>query len=286
MGLVHATETLLVGAAVRLARALGPVAASGLGGLVARSIGPLLPVSRVAHRNLQAAMPELSAASRRRIVRGVWDNLGRTAAELPHVAGLRQTTSGPGFELQGRENLPADGPAVLVSGHLGNWEVLPLVAARTWRPIASFYRAAGNPRVDALISAERRRGSPAPSFAKGSQGAKQALAWLRHGGALGMLIDQKMNDGVAAKLFGRPAMTATAAAAFALRHRCPVIPARTVRLGPARIRVICEAALPLPASGDRTADVARLTQAINDRLEAWIRAEPAQWLWLHRRWPE
>ena len=285
MRVTHALETALVRATWAMLAAFGPVWASDRGGALARVIGPRLPVSDVARRNLAMALPELSAAAREAVVRGMWDNLGRTAAELPHVAALHESRSGPGYELDGVEHLPVRGPAVLVSGHLGNWEFLPLVAARLGTPVASFYRAASNAGVDRIISAQRGRASGAPSFAKGAAGARQALAWLRQGGMVAMLVDQKMNDGIKARLFGRPAMTATAAAAFALRYRCPIVPARAVRLGPARMRIVCEPPLPIPQAANRAADIAALTQAINDRLEAWIREEPAQWLWLHRRWP-
>ena len=122
-------------------------------------------------------------------------------------------------------------------------------------------------------------------FAKGATGARQALGHLRNGGRLVLLIDQKMNDGIPAQLFGHTAMTAPAAAALALRAGALLVPAFCRRLGPARILAAVEAPLPLPNSGDRAADVAELTQAINDRLEAWIRAQPQDWLWLHRRWP-
>ncbi len=285
MGLTHAVESSLLGLAWRLVRAIGPVRASNLGGWLARMIGPRLPVSRVGRRNLALAFPELAESARENILRGTWDNLGRTAAELPHVADLEETSAGPGFEVQGREHFPPRGPAILVSGHLGNWEILPLAAARAGSPVASFYRAAANPAVDARIVAARRRASGAPGFAKGTKGAKDALIWLRDGGMLAMLVDQKMNDGIEARFFGRPAMTASAAAVFALRYRCPLILARSIRLGPARARIVCDPPLELPDSGDRTADIAALTQAINDRLEASVRAHPAQWLWLHRRWP-
>ena len=74
-------------------------------------------------------------------------------------------------------------------------------------------------------------------------------------------------------------------ATFALRFRCPVIPIHVVRLGPARFRVICEPPMPLPSTGDGPADVFTLTAAVNATLERWIRETPADWLWLHRRWP-
>jgi len=63
------------------------------------------------------------------------------------------------------------------------------------------------------------------------------------------------------------------------------VPTFCRRIGPARLLAVCEAPLELPDSGDRIADVATLTQAINERVEAWVRAQPQDWLWVHRRWP-
>jgi KDO2-lipid IV(A) lauroyltransferase len=226
------------------------------------------------------------------VVRGVWDNLGRTVAELPHVPTLRPTESGPGWELRDAGGvlplLAAGGPAVLIGGHLANWEIWSRVASQQGIALAPFYRPVRNPYIDRLLHDLRQqtRDRPGPAFAKGAEGARAALAYLRAGGVVGLLVDQKMNDGIEARLFGMPAMTASAAAAFALRFRCPLIPANAERLGPARFRVVWDPPLPLPDTGQRMADIAVLTQLINDRLETWIRARPAEWLWLHRRWPK
>ena len=289
----HRVEALAASAALFLFRTLGPVRASNLGGALGRTVGPWLPVSAVAHANLRLAMPGLDSPSRRRIVRGVWDNLGRTVAEFPHLAALRRNTpSGPGWVAVGAEVLEAQartgGPVLFVSGHIGNWEMLPPAVAQFGLPFASFYRAAANPLVDAMIRNLRQdaMGCEVPSFAKGPRGARAALAHLMRGGALGMLVDQKMNDGIEARLFGHPAMTASALAGIALRQRCPVIPGRIERVGPARLRLVVDAPLTLPDTGNRIADQAALTQQVNDVLEHWIRARPEAWLWLHRRWPK
>ena len=286
-------EAVAVRLLLGLFRRLGPVRASDLGGRLCRAIGPLLPVSRVADANLRLTMPELDAAARRRIVRGVWDNLGRTAAEFPHLAALRKdTASGPGWVARGAEVLEAQarigGPVLFVSAHIGNWEMLPQAVAHFGLRFSSFYRAAGNPLVDKMIRDLRdaAMGTPVPLFAKGARGARLALAHVLRGGSLGMLVDQKMNDGIEARLFGQPAMTATALAAIALRQRCPVIAGRVERIGPARLRLVVDPPLALPDTGDRMADQAILTQRINDMLEGWIRETPHSWLWLHRRWPK
>lgn len=272
-------------------RALGPVAASNGAGAIARAIGPRLPVSRIAHANLRLAMPELDRAARRRVVCGVWENLGRTIGELANLDRLRRSDAGPGWELVGEAHLRAIADsgtrAIVVSGHIGNWELLTPVAAEYGLPVGGFYRAAANPLVDRMIADLRRaaNGAVVPLFPKGADGARKAFAHLKAGGVLGILADQKLNDGISVPLFGHPAMTAPAAATFALRFCCPVLPAHIERIGPARLRVVCEAPLPLPDSGDRDADIRALTEAINRKLEEWVRARPDSWLWLHRRWP-
>ncbi len=278
--------------ALRLVRLLPVAVASNIGGAVARGIGPLLPVTSVADANLRLALPELDAAARRRVIRGVWDNLGRTIAELPHLPALRQTAAGPGWTMQGWEAatspLRSGGPGIFFSGHIANWELPIPAAASLGVLISALYRAPANPLVDQLLLALRNQamGVAVPMFAKGPAGARGALAHLRGGGIIGLLIDQKMNDGISVDFFGHPAMTAPAGAALALRFRCPVIPAHAERIGPARYRIIVEPPLPLPDSGDRHADIVTLTAAMNACLERWIRARPESWLWLHRRWPK
>jgi Kdo2-lipid IVA lauroyltransferase/acyltransferase len=230
-------------------------------------------------------------AERSRIMRGAWENLGRTAAEMPHLAALHPSAAGPGWEVEGEEHLEAlrahGGPALFFSGHLANWELIGPAVAALGVPIAGIYRAASNPAADDIIQKLRRdaRGVDEPMFAKGSQGARAALAHLNAGRCLGMFVDQKMNDGIPVAFFGRTAMTAPALAHFALRFHCPVMPVHVERLGPAHFRLICEAPLTVPVTGDRAADTQAFTLAVNETLERWIRRSPESWLWLHRRWP-
>ena len=282
-------EAWLISALLAGLGRLRPETASNLGGAIARTIGPHVKVSRVADANLRLAMPELGAAARTRIIRGCWDHLGRTAGEFPHAHALDRTTSGPGWELEGEEHAQAifakGGPAIFFSGHIGNWEVFTSSAASFGAQVATFYRAASNPLVDAIIVARRGAGG-APQFAKGANGARNAMTHLRAGGFLGMLVDQKMNDGIAVPFFGHSAMTAPAAAALAIRYGAKLVPVHAERIGPARLRLICEPPLAMPQTGDRHADIAALTLAMNQHLERWIRARPEQWLWLHRRWPK
>ena len=260
--------------------------ASAIGGAVGRAVGALAPaLSRRAEKNLRRALPELDQAALAAILRGMWDNLGRTAAEFAHLHRMREAPDG-NLEIVGRENLAAlrDG-ALAFSGHLGNWEAMTPALRLLGLPVHGVYRAANNPLTDVLINRQRARylTSLVP---KGREGARRLLALAKARGHVGMLVDQKLNDGVAVPFFGRPAMTAPALAQLALRFDLPVAPVRCERLEGARLRLTIYPPLALPRSGDRERDVRALMTEVNATLEGWIRERPEQWLWLHRRWPD
>jgi KDO2-lipid IV(A) lauroyltransferase len=262
--------------------------ASALGGAIGRAIGPRLAVSRVARDNLRRAFPECDEAAIARIVAGMWDNLGRVAAEYPHLRRIRLFERGGRVETRGFEHidraLAAGRRMIIFSGHLGNWEIGALAPAQYGFPAAQIYRAAENPRIDRLLAG--LRGAHGELIPKGRLAARRAIAALAGGRHLTLLADQKMNDGIAVPFFGRPAMTAPALAHLALRFDCAVLPARVERLRGARFRLTVYPPLPLPRDRDRHAAAAALMAAVNATLEAWIRERPEQWLWVHRRWPD
>jgi KDO2-lipid IV(A) lauroyltransferase len=109
-------------------------AASALGGASARRIGPSLGISKRARLNLAAAMPELSAAEIETTVRGMWDNLGRVAAEYPHLRTIRIFEPGGRVETRGFEHVDraraAGTSMIFFSGHLATWEIAALAAGQ------------------------------------------------------------------------------------------------------------------------------------------------------------
>lgn len=269
-------------------RALPVDIASALGGALGRLIGPWLGISRRARRNLFAALPELPAARVEGIVRGMWDNLGRVAAEYPHLPGIRVFPPSSRVDTVGLDHLDsaiaADRPVIIFGGHLGNWEIAALAAGQYGIDVAQIYRAANNPLVDRMIA--RFRGAHSEFIPKGAIASRRALAALRRGAHLTLLVDQKLGDGIPVTFFGRSAMTAPALALLALHFDCAVLPARVERLHGAHFRLTIDPPLALPHSGNRAADVSALMARVNQTLETWIRERPAQWFWLHSRWPD
>jgi KDO2-lipid IV(A) lauroyltransferase len=286
---LYVVEYALFRSVMGFFRVLGLKAASDLGGWLARSIGPKIPVTRRARRNMARALPELSEAERERHIALMWDNLGRTFAEYAHLDKFWAFKPGARIEIGGMEHAEAaiakGKGGLFVSGHCGNWELMPRCIADKGLKGTLVYRPPNNPYVDAWISKQRRIGLPTIA-AKGADGARAIVRTLKDNAFLAMLVDQKMNEGISVPLFGRPAMTATGAPSLSLRHGAPIVPAWCERLPNQHFRVTAYPEIPFPNTGDRDKDTYELALSLNQFLEARIRENPANWLWLHSRWPK
>jgi Kdo2-lipid IVA lauroyltransferase/acyltransferase len=259
--------------------------ASAVGGAIGRAVGPRLRISSRALRNLSRALPDIDEMERRRILRGMWDNLGRSVAEFPHLDRIYESGR---VEIVDAETLtallPGDRPAIVFGGHFSNWEVGPSTVHRVMgSSLLSVYRAANNPWVDRQLRYHMRSRR---AVAKGAEGGRALVRHLREGGHIAMLVDQKQNDGLAVPFFGRDAMTGPAIARLARRFDCAIVPIRVERLRGARFRLTVLPPIAAAKSGDPSADVLATMTRINSMIEAWVRTRPEQWLWLHRRWPD
>jgi len=268
---------------------LGIDAASALGGFIGRHIFyRVKPVADRARENLKAAYPEMPRAEMESIIREMFDNLGRTVAEYPHLSKLKVTGPNPRLEIAGKEHAEAAIAAgkglMFISGHFANWEAMPVTATELGYEGALVYRPPNNPYVDRYISRMRASAGPKIQISKGAQGTRKIFTTLRRGQAILMLVDQKTDQGVAAPFFGRDAMTTPAPAALALKLGAALLPTSNERLNGARFRMNIRPPIEFTPSGDHEADIVALTAKINAAVEDCVRARPSQWLWIHRRW--
>lgn len=286
--LVHRVEFALALALGGFFRIIGVDAASAISGRLLRRVGPMIgPLQRRGRANLRLAFPDMSAEEVDAVLREVWENLGRTAAEFSHL-GLFDPGSGDRVTIEGREKLDAviasGRPAIFVSGHFANWEVIPRSMHAAGVQYAFVYRAANNPLVDGLIIRTRAQVMSRRQIPKGKRGGRDLIDALRSGVSLAMLVDQKLTSGIPSPFFGRPAMTAPAAARLALKFGAPVISIGIERLNGARFRLCVSDPITIETAGDAVADTQALTDRINLEIERMIRMRPGQWLWFHRRW--
>jgi len=291
--LADALVAALVRGAFSLLRALGPDRAAALGGFVARNLGPLLPVHRVALDNIRHAFPDLPPAEHRRIAREAWDNLGRTACEYVHMdriwdLDLNRPEAGrikASPEVIARfEELRDDGkPALIFAAHLANWELPAIAAARHGLAAAVLYRRPNNAAVarDILALRQDSMGELIPAGLTAPIRMAEALDAGKH---VGMLVDQRFGRGPRLDFLGRPASSNPLLARLARRFDCPVHGARAIRLPGGGFRLELTEAIALPRDAQGRVDVEAATALINRIVEGWVREHPGQWLWMHRRW--
>lgn len=258
---------------------------------LARLCGPFFVVSGTARRNLRAAFPEKSNWEVWWLVVGVWDNLGRMAAEFAHLD--RIWDYDPGHPNDGRieivgaqimERLRDDGrPGLFFTAHTGNWELNAITGAKLGVPGGVLYRAPNIKKAADLIT--DMRAETMPGLVKASRNAGRQMArMLEDGEHIGMLVDQYWGQGVVVDFFGRPAHTNPTLARLARQFDCPVHGMRVIRLPRGRFRIEITEEVPLPRDADGRIDVDGAMQAVTKVIEGWVREYPSQWLWLHRRW--
>ncbi len=267
---------------------------AGLAAAVTRTVGPRLKEQRVAREQLVAAFPEKSADEIEEILAGVWDNLGRVAAEFAHIDRLHIadperpgpediTYSQRTFDLF--HQLRLDGkPALLFTSHLANWELSAYVAAAYKLDLNILYRRPNIAAVDEAVR-KSRAGIMGTLVATGLDAPVKLLRVLEAGGHVAMLVDQHYVRGVDVTFFGRTCKANPLIAQLAQHVDCPIHGARIVRLADRNRFCIdlTEDIRPARDAGGKV-DIQATMQIITSVVEGWIREHPEQWLWLHRRW--
>jgi KDO2-lipid IV(A) lauroyltransferase len=172
---------------------------------------------------------------------------------------------------------------IFVSAHIGNWEVSGHVIS-FWKKLVAVARRLNNPFVQDFMEKRNPRAN-IEIVAKHSKDRMALLRPLRTGMMLGLISDQHARSmGVKADFFGHPAQTVASPARLHLATGCPLVCGYCVRIGKMKFKMEATKPLVYEKTGDREADVLRITNDLNKHLERIIRQYPEQYLWMHRRW--
>ena len=260
-------------------------AASAVGGFLGRNIGPRLGISRKAYNNISLAFPDKSEAEKQKIILDMWDNLGRTIAEYPHLKKIGQIAEVVNKDLL-LDISEKKHASIVFSGHIANWEVLPTTSKQQGNFESHLaYRKPNNPWVDHLLRTARSCGAVG-HIPKSRKGALEMTRLMKNKGILGILIDQKYNEGISVPFLGHDAMTMPFVAQLGLKYDCAVYPGRIERIKGPKFRFTIYPAMTFEKTGDNEKDIYNAMVDIHRHLEGWITERPGEWLWLHQRWPK
>jgi Kdo2-lipid IVA lauroyltransferase/acyltransferase len=244
---------------------------------------------RLVDAHLQIAFGEtLAPAARVHLARASFINIARCFVELAEIDAVRARRD-TYFEVEGREHLDAvlarGTGAIVITGHIGNWELLAAYFAWLGYPVAAVARRIYAERLNRLLVDFRSRQGVETILRESPSSSRQILRALKNNALLAMLIDQDTHvPSVSVPFFGRLARTPAAAASLAVRRELPVFAAFIQRRGEGGHRITLSPPFAVESTGDRQGDIRALTKQFNAALEAQIRRNPAEWVWWHRRW--
>ena len=258
--------------------------ASNLGGRLGRVIGSKLAMNRRVKRHLQMALPEMDEKRQERTVKEMWENLGRIFAEYPHLEKLSKQA-----EIQNLEKLEPylneNKPMIFIGAHIGNWEINGMVMlSQLNKSVALTYRPPNNPWVDRLLQKLRTLNGRIEALPKSSEGGRNMMKILKQNGRLGILIDQKYNEGIVTEFFGHAAMTNPVFVQLAQKYDCSIIPVRCERIRETQFKITIYDEIKTKDENGQPFQVETVVKQAQDLIESWIKESPEQWIWLHRRW--
>jgi KDO2-lipid IV(A) lauroyltransferase len=286
----HIIEAILVNSLFEVFKLVPIKLSSAIFGSFGKNFGKFFGISKVAKKNITKAFPEKTDEEVNSILLQMWENLGRTAGEFPHMSKYNGDDIRKIVDIEGEEYFDEVNnygkSVILFSGHFANFEVIPKVVYNFCvKDLHIVYRKSNNSYLDKLILKIRSNYQDG-AIPKGSAGARMIIKAIKQNKRIGMLVDQKQNDGLSVPFFGRQAMTASAIANLALRYDCLIVPVQAERVKGVKFKVKVHKPYKFENTGDESKDIYNAMLKVNRTLEGWIRQKPSNWFWIHNRWPK
>ncbi|WP_422376380.1 lysophospholipid acyltransferase family protein [Roseibium sp.] len=281
----NVVEGIALRSAIWLFRLIPVDVASKVMGTCWRWLAPFNARHKRALDHLEKAFPGMPEQERERIVRGMWENLGRVAAETFHIDRLLKQDFR--FEAIADETtekvLNGEQACLFVSFHSANWELCVQPAVRKGLNITGVYQALRNPEADRALTSLRSDLYKGGLLSKSHQTARKILSTLKSGGVVAMMGDLRETRGVQVPFFDRLAYANPVPASLARACNVPIVLGRVVRTKGVRFRIEGRT-ISVPVTDDRQADIEAATAQIHTIFESWIREHPDQWMWIHKKW--
>jgi len=225
-----------------------------------------------------------------RMIGRMWRHLFQTIGEVIH---LRRRLTRNNFrrlirfrnQQQAVSALLSDRPVILISGHVGNWELAVWIFGVFGFSMGVVARRLDNPFLDRFFL--DFRSDTGHDLLDKNGASNEMIERLESNRHLAMLGDQDAGThGLFVNFFGHPASTFKSIALLALRHRALICVGYAIRLdgedGPERFEIGCEELIDTELIDDDP--VRTVTQAYTSALERIVQRAPEQYFWLHRRW--
>ncbi len=245
-------------------------------------IAPFLKSRKIIEDNIRNFSKNISTENKEKIISNMWENYGMTFIEYIFLNSFRNNNSH--IDIEGKENLIEiinnNKPAVFISGHFANYELMSMEITKKQIKLATIYRPLNNFFLNPFMEYLRKKYVCKNQIQKGIKGVRKAIEYLKNDYSVALMIDQRVSEGEKINFFGKQAFTTTLPAQLAIKFNLGIVPVFIERKK--NEKFIIEFFREIKSSSYK--DKKELTEKLNDVLEKMIKRNPSHWIWTHNRW--
>ena len=243
---------------------------------------PFFKSKKVIEKNLSIFNEKILESEKKRISLNMWKNYGMTFIEYIFLDFFRKNNSH--IQIVGEKNLDnvinKNKPAIFVSGHFANFELMSMEITKKNIKLATIYRPLNNFFLNPFMEYIRKKYVCENQIKKGLKGVRESIEYLKKDISIALMIDQRVSEGEKIPFFGKLAFTTTLPAQLAIKLNVPIIPVFIERIDQDKFRI--EFFKEIYASN--IDNKINLTKKLNKVLENMILKNPNHWIWTHNRW--
>ena len=267
-----------------ICKIIGYKKASNLGELIGKKVGPKFKSKKIIERNINLIFPNIKSERVDEIIQKMWGNYGRILSEYVFMKDFRNGNLKDYINIKGLEYLNEiknkNIPAVFVSGHFNNFELMAMQIEKNGIQLGAIYRPLNNFFLNNTMENIRKNFICNKQIKKGLSGIREILNLFKKNTSIALMIDQRVTEGIKSNFFKQKAFTTTIPAQLVKKFSCPIISIYIERVNKHKFEMVINK--PIYFSKDESLEY--ITQQLNYLLEKMILKKPEQWILTHNRW--
>jgi len=263
--------------------------ASNLGGMMGKFFGPLFRSKSTTKKNIKIGLGEISKENEKKIINGMWSNIGRTFAEYVFLKDFKfNKINYNHVEINGTKYLDEikknNQSVIFYSGHFANFELMAMELDKFGIKFAAIYRPLNNFFLNPLMEYFRIKYICPIQIPKGVSGSREIVKKIKDGYSIALMVDQRVSEGPRISFFNKEAHTTTIPTQIALKYNCKLVPIYIERKNGINFEMVIHKPYEITKTGLHEEDLKNNSLKINQNIEKMIIKNPSQWIWTHNRW--
>ena len=253
------------------------------------STGFLFKSKKIVKKNISYALGNISEDKIKYIIKSMWKNYAYTFVEYLYLYKFRlDKFSTPHIKISGKKILDnlikSNRPAVFISGHFGNFELMAMELEKNKVNLGAIYRPLNNIFLNPFMLFLRKKHICKNQIEKGKRGTREVIELMKKNCSIALMVDQRLGESERFPFFNKPAHTTTLPAQLALKFDCDIIPIYLERNEDNTFSMEVLDPIKIEKTNNIEENKVRITVKINKTIEKMILKNPKQWIWTHNRW--